>query len=279
MKLRFRELLTEFLSSNFNFDTRLGRTLLDLLLSPGEITKQFNAGKRVRYVRPLQLYLFVSFLYFLLLGFTSNNLINTVSSESEEAPVVDANSLGFDIDGGGASAITMLFANTDPYNEAEIDSLLAQLDTPDPEPWERHVAKQAVRAMNPIYKDQFKKEVFANLSWAMFLLLPLFAFYLWVMVRKQDPFFIDSVIFSVHFHTVVFILFGIRLLSELAFSSEMIGILTSLLALLFMVLSVKKVYGLRWRSAILRSLLLTVSYSFTFGLAYICIVLFSFWIF
>lgn len=280
MKLKFRELLSEFLNSNFNFDTRLGRTLLDLLLSPGEITKQFNSGKRVRYVRPLQLYLFVSFLYFLLLGLTGNDLINKASSESEEAQVmVNDNSLGLSIDGAGATAFSDLFANTDPYNDAEIDTLLKHLDMPDPKPWERHAAKQAVRALNPIYQDQFKKEVFANLSWAMFLLLPLFAFYLWVLVRKQDPFFIDSVIFSVHFHTVVFILFGIRLLSELAFSGETIGILTSFLALLFMVLSIKNVYDLRWRWAILKSLLLTVSYTFTFGLTYICIVLISFWFF
>ena len=100
MKLRLRELLSEFLSNNFNFDTRLGRTRLDLLLSPGEITKQFNAGKRVRYVRPLQLYLFVSFLYFLLLGLTTDTVLDRGSSNTAEAEAtVNKSVIGLKVNG------------------------------------------------------------------------------------------------------------------------------------------------------------------------------------
>lgn len=277
--MKFWEFLSEFLNSNFNFDTKLGRTMLELLLSPGEITKQFNSGKRVRYVRPLQLYLFVSFLYFLLLGLTSDSMINnpgsaTQNTEGETNEMIDLN-----VNGDDALRLTSLLKTTDPYNEAAIDSLLAESGFEKPEEWERHAAKQAVRALNPEYNQQLKQEVFANLSWAMFLLLPLFAFYLWLLVRKTNPFYIDSIIFSVHFHTVVFILFGVRVLSEFVYEGGAIEALTSFLVLLYLILSIKNVHGLRWRWAILKSALLTVSYSMTFGIMYICIVLFSFWFF
>lgn len=276
--MRFWELLSEFLNSNFNFDTKLGRTMLELLLSPGEITKQFNAGKRVRYVRPLQLYLFVSFIYFLLLGLTSDSIINSAASANDQGSESEE-LIDLKLNGQDAQQFTRLLRSTDPQNETQIDSLLAQFGSSEPEDWERHIAKQVVRAVNPIYNKQLKQEVFANLSWAMFVLLPLFAIYLWLMVRKTNPFYIDSIIFSIHFHTVVFILFAIRVLSEFVYEGQAIEVLTSFLVLLYLILSIKNVYGLRWRWAILKSSLLTVLYTMTFGITYICIVLFSFWFF
>lgn len=277
--MKFWELLSEFLNSNFNFDTKLGRTMLELLLSPGEITKQFNAGKRVRYVRPLQLYLFVSFLYFLLLGISSGTVINAPGSATQNTAGETNEMIDLNVNGDDALRLTTLLKTTDPHNEAAIDSLLTESGFPEPEQWERHVAKQAVRALNPLNNTQLKQEVFANLSWAMFLLLPLFAVYLWLMVRKTNPFYIDSIIFSIHFHTVVFILFAIRVLSEYVYEGEAIEVLTSFMVLLYLILSIKNVYGLRWRWAILKSSLLTVLYTMTFGITYICIVLFSFWFF
>ncbi|MGB0917027.1 MAG: DUF3667 domain-containing protein, partial [Flavobacteriales bacterium] len=84
LQIGFGELLMEFLSSNFNFDTKLGRTLVDLLLKPGEITRQFIAGKRVRYVKPVQLYFFFSFVFFLLLGIDPASFVNKTPPSEQQ---------------------------------------------------------------------------------------------------------------------------------------------------------------------------------------------------
>jgi len=49
-------------------DSRLWRTLLYLLTKPGFLTREFFAGRRVRYLPPFRLYLVISVLFFLVVG-------------------------------------------------------------------------------------------------------------------------------------------------------------------------------------------------------------------
>lgn len=58
----------EALGEVFSFDTRFLRAFRPLLFRPGFLAKEYFAGRRKRYVPPLRLYLFVSFIYFLVFG-------------------------------------------------------------------------------------------------------------------------------------------------------------------------------------------------------------------
>ena len=49
-------------------DSRLWRTLWYLLARPGFLTREFFAGRRVRYLPPFRLYLVISVLFFLVVG-------------------------------------------------------------------------------------------------------------------------------------------------------------------------------------------------------------------
>ncbi|MBB6498661.1 DUF3667 domain-containing protein [Pedobacter cryoconitis] len=50
----------------FHFDSKFFHTLVPLLTKPGQITLDYLAGKRARYIHPVSLYIFVSILYFLI---------------------------------------------------------------------------------------------------------------------------------------------------------------------------------------------------------------------
>lgn len=65
-KESFGELVYEFVSDFLHFDSRFFRTVLPLLLSPGTLTKEYNAGKQRSQFHPIRLYLFSSFVYFFL---------------------------------------------------------------------------------------------------------------------------------------------------------------------------------------------------------------------
>ncbi|PYI92607.1 MAG: hypothetical protein DME97_09860 [Verrucomicrobia bacterium] len=52
--------------SFLNWDTKFLKTLGLLLIRPWELTNDFNAGRRARYVHPLRLYLIASIIFFLL---------------------------------------------------------------------------------------------------------------------------------------------------------------------------------------------------------------------
>ena len=59
---------SEALESISHADSRLWRTLWYLLARPGFLTREFFAGRRVRYLPPFRLYLVISVVFFLVVG-------------------------------------------------------------------------------------------------------------------------------------------------------------------------------------------------------------------
>lgn len=99
VEISFGHVVEEFLEGIFHFDGKVFRTAGLLLFRPGELTRRFLAGQRVPYVPPIRLYVFISFVFFLLLG--------TVFSHEEEGgpePKKTAKASGLRALGPGLSA-------------------------------------------------------------------------------------------------------------------------------------------------------------------------------
>lgn len=280
LKISFWEFITEYLSSNFNFDTKLGRTLVDLLLKPGEITRQFIAGKRVRYVKPVQLYFFFSFVFFLLLGINPASFVNNTPPSKQQIEQLNQSSVAeINITGTELDAISDIVSNTDPNNEAELDSVLIKLGDTDIKPWKRHVIKQLVRSMNPENEKQLSREVYANLSLSLFLLLPLFAGLVWLFTKSRSPYYMDALVFSIHAHCVAFILFSLDILLGFVTDLSFVTKLFLLLAVVYVVAALRRVFDLTWLSSIGKTMGITALYSLAFGASFLVIILLSFWVY
>lgn len=65
----FWSVVLHLLDDIFSFDSRVNRTLIPLLFRPAFLTNEYIAGRRVHYVPPLRLYLFISIVFFLTLKF------------------------------------------------------------------------------------------------------------------------------------------------------------------------------------------------------------------
>src|SRR6266849_10482907 len=61
----FRHVIADVLDSFLNWDSKFFATLGLLITRPWRLTNEFLAGRRVRYVHPLRLYLLASILFFL----------------------------------------------------------------------------------------------------------------------------------------------------------------------------------------------------------------------
>lgn len=72
-----RYLIVELFEGFYSFDTKLWNTIKASIIKPGRITLNYLEGKRARYVPPLKFYLFISFVFFLLLGKLSDNAIDS----------------------------------------------------------------------------------------------------------------------------------------------------------------------------------------------------------
>ncbi|MEM8770185.1 MAG: DUF3667 domain-containing protein [Pseudomonadota bacterium] len=65
----------DFLRDTFGFDSRMWRTLGLLVVAPGVVPKNYAHGQRSRFTPPVRLFIVVSFLFFLTVGFTNTLFI------------------------------------------------------------------------------------------------------------------------------------------------------------------------------------------------------------
>ena len=66
-KESFGHLLGHFFADVTHYDSQLFSTLKYLILKPGFLTKQYNAGKRLSYLNPIRMYIFISAVFFLVM--------------------------------------------------------------------------------------------------------------------------------------------------------------------------------------------------------------------
>src|SRR5690606_42006472 len=60
----FSSIIGDFMDSVFELDSRILRTLGPLLFKPGYLTNEYFDGRRVRYVSPVRLFVFLSIFAF-----------------------------------------------------------------------------------------------------------------------------------------------------------------------------------------------------------------------
>lgn len=202
--MHFKQFLLDFLGDYFTFDSLIVRSVRPLLFDPGYLTNEFIAGRRVRYIPPLRLFIFISIIFFLLLG--SVNQTTTIGSTEEEE-----------------------------------------------------------------FLDAFFNVWFPRI---FFLLLPLFAFFLYLLFRKGNGNYLKHFIFSVHFHAFVFLLFTIMVVlidyifPSSVFLSQWSLTITALLLEVYLIVALRKVFRKRWISIIFRLLVLNVLYIIAVGIIF-----------
>src|SRR6266536_4927136 len=70
----FRYVVADLLNEFLNLDSKFFTTISLLILKPWRLTNEFLAGKRVRYVNPLRLYLLASILFFFAVNYGTRGL-------------------------------------------------------------------------------------------------------------------------------------------------------------------------------------------------------------
>ncbi len=252
-------IVSDLLEEAFSFDSRLYRSVYLLLLRPGVMTREYNEGKRVKYIRPLRIYLFSSIVYFFILSMIRpvfldfqhgiSDVEGGIASGAEESVVdsvavvaVDTASAGDEIpDAENIHIITLEEFIGGPLQE-ELDDTLKNIRIIglDFEEWdslmqdwradqEAMVDNFIVRAGKGYTIAQFEKlkgmsnqelersflNAFQkNLPTMMFFLLPVFAFILKILYPFSKRFYIEHLIFSLHFHSFVFLVLTILLLID-----------------------------------------------------------------
>lgn len=82
-KVHFKDLFNELFGSLFAYDGKIMLTLRTLIFRPGFMSKEYVAGKRMKYANPFRFYLSVSIIFFLLSGIFSKISDYTKSYQEE----------------------------------------------------------------------------------------------------------------------------------------------------------------------------------------------------
>ncbi len=273
VRVSVRTMLLDVLEDQFVLDKRLPRTLAGLFLHPGFLTVEHIAGRIVRYVRPLKLYLAGSVIFFLALSFFSLRALERADFD-ETGPEAAAAS-----DSAAIARMDVLLADSSlpDATRATIrgsrDSLLARLEgadtaaTPDTsvvsDRWLRivpvhtgidqvdSVLTRRIRELGAMQPRQAVQRVargfFGYIPTVMFILLPIFALVLKLLYIRQGRYYAEHFVFLLHAHSFLFLIFTAMLLIGQA------GLLGGWVELglfiwigVYLLLAMRRVYGQGW---------------------------------
>lgn len=242
LRASLHHLALEMASEAFEFDSRIRRTLTPFFLRPGLLTREYNAGRRMRYSSPLRIYLFASFVFFLAFslrrGPNANQFRDTAVRIQAATQAIPSSTVS-----GGAVSMPSGLQNLDKLGWfgrrlREKTEKYTALDDPG-----RREAAQRVRA-----------EFVNSLPKVMFLLLPLFALILKGLYRSR--YYVEHLIFAFHLHAFAFL----ALIPAVLIRSTWLGAATTLLILAYLLIAMRSVYAGSWPATVLKFVLLLIPY-------------------
>lgn len=268
-------LIRDLVTDVFSFDTRFWKTILATFFMPAQLITNYVEGKNVRYMPPFRLYLFVSFIFFILLNVVTNRFFQTNGSISGQigkaASVLDsiqqqaaADSLIKEINQNIGEG---LLQNSDSLAPIILDSNsnsdgihLSIGNTQKDISSEELVARFNTIAQNPsAYFEKFSNYI----SWTLFFLMPILGFIFWLFFRRNKKFYISHFLFALNQHTVLFFLASLVMTLHLLWPNSTNQSFWSLFLLLPIMtyLGAVQLFGYGWVRTIFKLLITGFLYS------------------
>jgi Protein of unknown function (DUF3667) len=103
---------------------------------------------------------------------------------------------------------------------------------------------EKVSAENEKQADEIGEALMHNLPRAAFLLMPAFALVTWLFFRRQQPFYIPHLYYSVHFHAFAFLVLSVSmLLGLLGRSGKIVGAIAFLAIFPYHYIGLRRMFG------------------------------------
>lgn len=268
-------LIRDLVTDVFSFDTRFWKTILATFFMPAQLITNYVEGKNVRYMPPFRLYLFVSFIFFILLNVVTNQFFQTngsIGGKLDKAALVldsiqhqaTADSLIKEINQNIGEELRL---NSDSLAPIILDSNsnsdgihLSIGNTKRDISSEELVARFNNIAENPsAYFEKFSNYI----SWTLFFLMPILGFIFWLFFRRNKKFYISHFLFALNQHTVLFFLASLVMTLHLIWPNATNQSFWSLFLLLPIMtyLGAVQLFGYGWVRTIFKLLITGFLYS------------------
>lgn len=143
--------------------------------------------------------------------------------------------------------------------------------------WKRLIARQQIRLQKQ--GDNFGLYIVSNVLWMMLIMMPLFAFILYLIYVRRPFLYFEHLIFTFHVHSFLFICFSlVMLLGKYPGSlRQWVTRIASIIILIYIPMAMKRFYKQGWGKTILKYVILSGMYFFlaTFSVAVLAAISFA----
>ena len=301
------ELIRDAFGDLFELDSRLWQTLLPLVIRPGQLTRDYLLGRRARFMPPFRTYRVLSVVFFLIAFFDPREelglLFEPEAESTEQAEESDQNAA--EIREGMLQELaeqgiivgdkelledpqvedsqvedTGNSVNLDITDgESDFDCNVSDIESADIPQWlSRRVTPERLQVMcERIRADDGRAlldKLLDNVPAALFILLPLMALVLRVLYPLSKRYYVEHLLFVVHYHAFFFLILTLQIL--FARSATLVGIPenatdialfgASLYIPVYLFRAMQRVYGQGIFITTLKFIFLVLSYFIGFGL-------------
>ncbi len=290
------ELTRDAFGDMFELDSRLWRTLIPLLIRPGQLTRDYLEGRRARYMPPFRMYLVLSLIFFIIAFFNPReDLAIFYEAETPEQTETEATREQIDVareeieglvqEGIVAPEVLeqeVFSEDYDPSDRSDSSGINFECDPdqftiePDEGAVERWLARRITpeRAVEICERWQvlgargFGAAVLDKVPAALILLLPIMAFVLKLLYPLSRRYYVEHLLYFVHFHSFFFLLLILQItwgrLIAVSPLPDWIGILpivaTSFWIPAYLFMSMRRVYQQGRLATTAKFLLLSITY-------------------
>jgi hypothetical protein len=320
-------LVGHFFADITHFDSKIFTTLKDLIWRPGFLTREYVEGRRVAYLNPIRMYIFISAIFFVAL-FAENR--ESGDHSEGETPAVNTfrQQLADSLRGAGTESLRGPGAEVDSLRRVFNTELAARLDSTRkgngmPESlslkWSssgkvlidiEENKYKTVRGYDSVQRSlpdssrnkgimawilrnnvrqkeknggrsklHLEVNVQHDIPKIMFVLLPLFALYVGWFYPGRKYYYVNHAIFSVHFHSFVFLFFLFLLLLNAVIPGDWTGIILAAISPLpifvYLVAALRGMYGQSVGMSLLKAIAISLLYAITLSIASITLMVFA----
>lgn len=306
------QLLREAFGDLFEFDSRLWKTIVPLLIRPGQLTRDYLEGRRARYMPPFRTYLVLSVIFFVVAFFDPREDLSIffepepeptaeeiaerkeserIAAEKEQAELDVALEKLKELEAAGTidpEVVANFEDNQDGFNITigdgengdgddaffgDCSKASISGDEDFPEWFKKRFTDERVKEIcernNARGIDNFQGAIIDKIPIALIVLLPLMAIVLKVLYPLSRRYFVEHLLFFVHFHAFFFLILTLQvlftsLLSSLSLSDGPVGPLVVVAASFYIPVylykAMRKVYGQGHLVTLFKYLILLITY-------------------
>lgn len=262
-----REFLHEFVAHYVALEGKLWKSMALLIFRPGQLTRDYIEGKRVRYIEPLRLYLTFSIIFFAIFKFSGNSFGDAVSTE----PSARDSQAAIEVKAEAAKEVAAVLerrkdgdaaaAGAGPARKKKENHSLIEFDDGD-----KNSAEKFANSIHPTLGKKvaqfsglpeverntaLKRAFFSYAPYAIFLLMPVFAALLKLLYLGSGRRYGEHLLFALHANAFAFLMLSLILI--LPDFIPLVGTGLMLWLTFYLPTAMRKVYGgsrvltaLRW---------------------------------